>query len=135
MGWWHIGSENDGIDWRFPKHRESKMVNAIPGLDPTDWHYNGDDPADEVAGWLAEAAVAMKAGGTAPSREVLEAAWHGRDLKGLPPGVAESLARTAGQAKAFVERLYLDQWGRPPHAEEWAAAFNFAAGGRLDEVL
>ena len=60
MGWWKINSpECGGIDHEnLPTGHDSdsKLLNAIPGRDSPEDHYNGDGPADTMQAAIGEIA-------------------------------------------------------------------------------
>jgi 2'-5' RNA ligase len=49
-GWWAITPGNPGIN--VPPVDKGGLMNAIPGVDPSDARYNGDGPADHMDGAL-----------------------------------------------------------------------------------
>lgn len=79
MGWWKI-NETGGIDWdEMPSGNDDTtgLVNAIPGRDTLEDHYNGDEPADVMERALSELdAIYQRVWGRKPYVEEIDAAFN-----------------------------------------------------------
>lgn len=80
MGWWRISGPDGGLSFDVPpsgKPEGSGLLNARPGRDAQEDHYNGDGPADLMGAALNDIAhLYQEEWGRPPFLEELEACFN-----------------------------------------------------------
>jgi hypothetical protein len=129
MGWWKIKDvETGGIDlsWNRP---ETQYKSAIPGRDPLENYYNGDEPAALIEKWLGKTVRALEKWQLEPTFELVFDIWRqgGEPFYHKSAGMSKYFDRLHKWATRRMRRIYVDTWARRPYQEEREAAFNFVA--------
>ena len=131
MGWWAVQPPDGGIRWSTINVQRSGaangktkvvLLNKIPGRDPPDDYYNGDEPADLLDNFFDVVRSELDF-----SNDLAVNALKAQFVRGeisidlIPENVRERLDNT----KARVNRTYKREWGREAVPEELDALFNF----------
>ena len=177
MGWWKIKNVETGqIDWDTPSSRKMPdklpiedeelqkildadiaagggfLVNAIPGENTPENHYNGDGPADLITMGLNRVELLLSIDRKNVNKKALEPLFFGHGYKEAVKHIPNALGfipqdiswqafdnhiRESDDVQVIVMMTwliirgeYLRAWEREPYPEELRAVFNFCTNNR-----
>jgi hypothetical protein len=121
MGWWRIDGPNGRINWEKSERANWAVLhNCIPGREPEENYYNGDEPAD-----ILDKVVS-------PIIERLTDPEYKKEAKNAFLGAAANAdvidlihKQSLEAAKQKISRVYQREWGRQPYTEELEGIFEF----------
>lgn len=126
MGWWKINTPSRGqID---PTHvTGSRLLNAVPGEDTCENHYNGDEPADSMGVALDEVLALMGIPIPRPGsdetvsgvskQQILDLFLHLKVPERFTDN-GEQLLAVVKETWREIDGQYEEEWNRPPYPEE-----------------
>ena len=121
MGWWRINGSSGQINWdKSDKGKWAELHNGVPGKDPAENYYNGDEPADILDKVISTLLDKLT---TPEYRQAAKNAFIGApvDLDVIDLIHKQSLE----DARNKINRTYAREWGRQPYPEELEGIFEF----------
>lgn len=140
MGWWKINSPRRGQIDR-SHDTGGRLLNAVPGRDTAENHYNGDGPADSM-GEAADKVLGVvgiavpKPGSGAKVEGISKRECLDLFLERTAPArfarQGDELLEVVSDVWEDIDEQYQEEWERPPYPEEREGICNFVLNPLFD---